>query len=275
MILAWTHFHSEEAPLAMEKAAAVLQGVIGGTVAATAAFEVGGKKVPPELRIIQSKPVFENPVVRTRCRLVTPLDIKGVVFDLDGTLTLPHQIDFDRIRERTSVPIGEDIVSCLRHRFADDAAGLASAMAIVDEEEKKAFDPPQLQPGLRSVILKLQDAGVKLGIFTRNSMGCVDALIKHADLPQSTFAPTITRDSNVAGKPDAAPVLHCCESWSISPSNVLVVGDMKDDWRSGRAAGACTVRMLGADTGAKLGCDDLQNVDFTITSLDSLERFFP
>merc|ERR1712094_85005 len=123
-MLAWTQFHTLEAPAALEKAGAVLQAVINRTVAVDSAKTIGGERVPPELRLIECKRVIEEPLVSFRCQLVEPLALKGVVFDMDGTLTLPGQLDFQRMRERTGVPPGADIVPFLRERHAGNAAAL-------------------------------------------------------------------------------------------------------------------------------------------------------
>jgi len=243
MLLAWTQMHPHEAPEALEKAGAVLQAVLRRTVSLGSARMVGEKRVPPELRIIDCKRSIESPAVSVRCSLLEPLGLRGVVFDMDGTLTLPGQIDFARMRERVGVPAG-DIVTGLRERHAQDPAALAEAMAQVEEEERRAFDPPQLQPGLQECIRDLLGAGIRVGLATRNGPSCVEALLRHAELPPGAFSPVLTRDSGLPSKPDPAPVLHCCKEWGVEPSSVLMVGDHPDDLRCGRAAGSLTAAML-------------------------------
>jgi len=146
MLLAWTQFHPHELSLAVEKCAAVLQGVIRRTVQTDAARQVGGKRVPPELRIIESKRTIEAPTLGPRCCLATPRVFRGVIFDMDGTLTLPFQINFDRMRQRVGASSGEGIVEFLRDKHAGDEESFAEGMRIVDEEERLAFQPPLLQP---------------------------------------------------------------------------------------------------------------------------------
>lgn len=80
MILAWTHMMPDELPLALEKAAAVLQGVLRNTVASSSARIIAGKRVSPELRLVESKAAIESPRVLHRCELVEPVSIKGVLF---------------------------------------------------------------------------------------------------------------------------------------------------------------------------------------------------
>ena len=80
MILAWTQKKPHEAPLALEKAGAVLQSVIRTTVASASAYVIGGKTVPPELRIIESKLAIESPSIRFRCQPLQPLNCSCVAF---------------------------------------------------------------------------------------------------------------------------------------------------------------------------------------------------
>merc|ERR1719253_1618792 len=91
MFLAWSALHPHELPLALEKTGAVLQAVIRRTVQDNTAKQIGGKCVPPEINIIDSKRSIEEPDQRHCCRLVEPIDVRGIVFDMDGTLTLPGQ----------------------------------------------------------------------------------------------------------------------------------------------------------------------------------------
>mmetsp|Transcript_49233 Transcript_49233/g.147061 ORF Transcript_49233/g.147061 Transcript_49233/m.147061 type:complete len:522 (+) Transcript_49233:86-1651(+) len=288
MILAWTQLHPHEAPEALEKAGAVLQAVLRRTTSLDSARTIGDKRVPPELRIIDCQGAIKSPCVSVRSGLLEPLGLRGVVFDMDGTLTLPGQIDFARMRERVGVPTG-DIVTALRERHAGDPAALAEAMAAIDEEERRAFDPPALQPGLKDCIQGLLDAGIRVGLATRNSPACVDVFLKHAGLPVGAISPIVTRDSGLPNKPDPAPVLHCCREWEVEPSAVLMVGDQLDDLTCGRAAGSLTAAMLwpgaipGEDEADSARAEALakraeanaalaEAADFTLSSLEALKR---
>lgn len=42
---------------------------------------IAGKRVSPELRLVESKSVIESPVVSHHCQLVEPLGVSGVLFD--------------------------------------------------------------------------------------------------------------------------------------------------------------------------------------------------
>lgn len=48
-----------------------------------------------------------RPLVRVKADIVFPGVVKAVLFDMDGTLTRPNQIDFGEIRRQLSIPPGE------------------------------------------------------------------------------------------------------------------------------------------------------------------------
>jgi len=54
------------------------------------------------------------------------------------------------------------------------------------------------------------------------------------------FSPILTRDFTPC-KPHPAPILHICEQWGLKPSEVVMIGDMRDDMLCGRAAGCPTI----------------------------------
>lgn len=286
MLLAWTQFHPHEMPLALEKSAAVLRSVIGRTVNMDSTKLIGGKQVPPELRIIESKRAIEEPPFFVRCRLVDKaLVFTGAVFDMDGTLTLPFLLDLADLKKHWTVPSGADLVPWLREKYKDDKSALDEALLFIQKAELKTFEagPQVLQPGVKDLILQLHSKGIKLGIFTRNCQAAVDAFLKLAELPTDIFYPIVTRDSDLVNKPSPEPILHCCKIWGMEPQSVLVVGDGLDDMTSGRKAGSKTVAMLRPSTpdleeSAKVAMQEAGIVrasDFNISSLSSLNRFFP
>jgi len=305
MFLARADLHPLELPLALEKVGALLQEVLRATVDPVVGHPrrlYEGRAVPPELQLVRSKRAIEDPTVRVRCKALWPQTamteaaagaddgpatlhgawtaqsppIRGVVFDMDGTLTAPGQIDFERVRSLCKVPPGEDIVLYLQRKHAGDTAGLAAAMAVVEEEEKAAFIHPVLQPGLADMLGELQTRGVRIALLTRNSTACVELFLEalrgsSAVTKDFRFDPVLTRDSleelGMPNKPDPSPVLHCCTHWGLTPEEVLVVGDGVDDVRGGAAAGCRTCAVLGDEA---LGSRAATLADCSVSHLEYL-----
>ena len=102
--------------------------------------------------------------------------LKGVVFDLDGTLTVPN-LDFKAMYERCGVPLDEDILEAIA-KMPDEA--VAQAAAIVDEMEEEGRRTLQLTPGAREFAEWLARQGIPTALVTRNTRSTVEHL--HATL---------------------------------------------------------------------------------------------
>ena len=65
---------------------------------------------PLGLRLLSSIDEIRKPdesIVDAPIRLDAPL--QGILFDMDGTLTLPHQLDFEEMRRAAGLPEGAPI----------------------------------------------------------------------------------------------------------------------------------------------------------------------
>ena len=98
---------------------------------------------------------------------------------------------------------------------------------------------------------RLRDAGLKVGVLTRNGRAAVDAaLARFAHLDASAFDVVVTRDDEPAPKPAPDGVLHAAAAMGVPAAELLVVGDYVLDVLAGRAAGAVTAYLTnGGDHG--------------------------
>jgi len=80
-------------------------------------------------------------------------DCKGIIFDMDGTLTIPT-LDFKAMREQARIPIGQDILHALDAMNPDDRA---HAEGVIASMELEAAKKTQLQPGLVELLQYLDD----------------------------------------------------------------------------------------------------------------------
>ncbi len=177
--------------------------------------------------------------------------IKGVLFDLDGTLldTAPdmaqalnrlrieqgkREIPFARIRPhvshgalalvRTGFPDADDErMESLRSRFlelyrADIAAGT------------------RLFPGFEAVLAQLDTRGLRWGIVTNKPAFLTEPLLTAMQL--STRANCIVSgDTLPQRKPHPAPLLHAAALLGIETGDCVYVGDAERDVRAAHAAG--------------------------------------
>lgn len=161
---------------------------------------------------------------------------RGVIFDMDGTLTQPGSIDFAAMRARVGAPLGVDVLDHIAmHSDPEERARLHS---VIEEEEEAGFARQQFMPDASAVLELLTGRGLRLAVVTRNNESIMARTLDL--LKPVAFSVTLSRAFTPA-KPHPAPILHICRIWGCEPRDVVMVGDSTDDILCGRAAGARTV----------------------------------
>jgi len=95
--------------------------------------------------------------------------VKGVVFDLDGTL-VTSELDFDRLRAEAGVPPGVPVLEYLETAGPQERRRVR---AVLLAHERRAAERCDLLPGVRQVLEHLRRLGLKLALLTRNSRASV------------------------------------------------------------------------------------------------------
>lgn len=261
LLLSKLHVADGNLPAALEQACASMKVVIRRTRDAASR----------ELRLVQTRGALLEPEDAVRATRVcgTLQQFKGIVFDMDGTLTLPGHIDFKRMRQRLKLEDSEDILASVARR---SGSALEEAMAIIEEEERKGWSLMELQPGLRTTLEALHDSRMRLAIATRNMAAAVDHFLETAqlatngDAERGLFDPMLSREFGI-NKPDPRVALRACEDWGLEPSEVLFVGDHEDDLRCGRDAGCSTCLIQNSGNGHLA---DSGLADYTVESLEEI-----
>lgn len=159
------------------------------------------------------------------------MNFKGIIFDMDGTLTVP-MIDFAAIRKQLNIVSGDMMAEI----ESWPEARREMAWRLVEKYEKDVRDKTQLQPGCKEALVKFRNSGIRLGILTRNSQESVDRFLEIIDL---VFDAVLTREYAHV-KPSPVPVLDIASIWSVNVEDVLMVGDFIHDIECGKAAGTAT-----------------------------------
>lgn len=170
----------------------------------------------------------------------TPKGLRGVIFDMDGTLTVPL-LDFRRIRAELGLSGPEDLAVQIERMPAERRR---KAWEWIERHEAEAAGKARLRPHARELLEEIRRREWRLGLLTRNTRQSVELLCDRFDL---CFDRVLTREHPFI-KPRPEPVLTMCADWNLSPAEVLVVGDYRHDIECGRRAGAptCFVRNPGA-----------------------------
>jgi phosphoglycolate phosphatase len=164
--------------------------------------------------------------------------IRGIVFDLDGTLA-DSRLDFDAMRREMELPPEMSILDAI-DRLA--AARAERCRAILHRHEREGLERAKLLPGVAALLIELDRRQIRRAIATRNSREVTDATLLKLELAVD-FA--LTRDDGPV-KPDPWAVQHACQRWGLPPAEVLMVGDFRYDVESGRSAGCRTVLLTHA-----------------------------
>jgi HAD superfamily hydrolase (TIGR01509 family) len=187
---------------------------------------------------------------------------RALLFDLDGTLvdTVETRIrawlaTFDEVgipadRAHVAGLIGSD-----GRRLAREVA--AAAGRGIDDDRAEGIDrragevygemntDPRPLPGVRELLLALDEAGVTWAIATSSRAEQVQASVDALELPRR---PQITDGSHVKrAKPAPDLLLHAAQELELSPRDCWYVGDAVWDVLAARAAGMPCVAIASGD----------------------------
>jgi phosphoglycolate phosphatase-like HAD superfamily hydrolase len=206
-----------------------------------------------------------------------PTIIKGVIFDMDGTLTEPGSIDFAAMYSRNGLQRrhGSDILTLVNGLPTEQER--EAAMQVILEEEVRGVERMMLRPHLHTLIESLCTANIRTALSTRNCLHAYDKFIERSVLPMHTFVPALHRDSlGGVNKPDPAVARHILDHWEIETGEehtVWFVGDSMDDMLCGRHAG-CRTCLITTHENGKILQSSPHLVDLVVEDLLQLRDHF-
>src|SRR5262245_32122555 len=133
--------------------------------------------------------------------------VRGIVFDLDGTL-VKQELDFDAIRREIGVPLGTPLLEAMAS-LPD--AQRERAWRIVDEHERTAAARADPFPGVADLLTWLSGLGIRMGLLSRNSRASVDTVLSRCGM---ILDPAFSRD-DAPHKPNPQGLLRICETWGL------------------------------------------------------------
>src|SRR5262245_26574914 len=160
------------------------------------------------------------------------MPIRGVVFDLDGTL-VSQELDFEAIRREIGLPPGTPLLEALRHL---DTEQRLRAEAILDRHERLGAERASVFAGIPEFLAWLDGRSIRRAVLTRNSRWAAETVLTRCGL---SFDPVVAREDGPP-KPDPAGVWRICTAWALAPADVLTIGDYLFDIEAGRQAGTRT-----------------------------------
>lgn len=168
------------------------------------------------------------------------LSIRAVLFDFDGTLTLPGNIDFAGIKKAIRCPDGVPILEFIEG--LPSATDQRQAWQVLKQFEEQAARRSRPNEGAEELVRFLKRRNIRRGILTRNRRASVETALKNfAHVRLADFNVIITRDHVQRPKPDPEGVLLAARRLRVPVSALLIVGDYRYDIEAGQRAGAPTV----------------------------------
>jgi HAD superfamily hydrolase (TIGR01549 family) len=184
------------------------------------------------------------------------MQVKAVIFDLDGTITRPY-LDFNTMRKEMGLDADDGPVLEAMENMTPQRRRIAEE--ILHLHETQAVTGSQLNTGAKETLHSLREANISIGVLTRNRQ--INALTV-AQMHGLQFDVVLGREDAPA-KPDAAGVLKICQKFCVRPQETIVVGDYLFDLLCAKAANAIAVLLINHENSA----DFAEHADFTIEKL--------
>jgi len=186
--------------------------------------------------------------------------IRGVIFDLDGTL-VGSKLNFKKIRQAINCPINEDIL--LYVDKAEPELKRVYQEIITQHELEEAKDATWLGDA-KLFIEYLEKRQIPMAIVTRNQLSAAQIKIKNNNIPISTL---FTRDDAKA-KPNPDALIQISKLWQLSTKDLVYVGDYKYDLFTAANADMASALLVNG----KLP-DYAKEATFIIRSLNELKPY--
>lgn len=197
----------------------------------------------------------------------TPLYIKAVLFDFDGTLTKPESLDLAVVKKAVGCPPDSYLLEYIEKLPSPEKQ--KQAYTVLDQFEMRAAAEAKPNPGAEDLVQYLYTKDIRMGIISRNSSQSIRRALKNfKKIGVGDFDLIISRDAPVRPKPSGDGILMAAERLNVPVQQVLMVGDYVIDVQAGKKAGAITVLM----DNPKLPVSPQIECDFRIKRLKEVKQ---
>jgi len=158
--------------------------------------------------------------------------IKGIIFDLDGTLT-EFNLDIQRIKRAIGKESEKTILDILDGL---EALEREKAELLLEKYECEAARKAELREGVKELFDCMKKKKLKVALVTRNNRKAVRIIAERFGLD---FDAVVTR-GDAKPKPSKKQLELALEKMDLKKEEVIFVGDHKFDVDAGRRAGIST-----------------------------------
>lgn len=191
--------------------------------------------------------------------------VKGVVFDLDGTL-IHSTVDFRMMKRRmitslimrgvpatlvnldfTVLKNREQAVDYLRSqgRYEEAEEAIEIVGDMMSRTEMERVEGTEAVIGAREVLVRLRSNNLRVGVLTRGSRKYALAALRYANL-EGVFDALVCRDDypEEEAKPNAVAMERMASQLHVLPAECVMVGDHSMDLDCALSSGALFVGVL-------------------------------
>ncbi len=163
---------------------------------------------------------------------------KGIIFDVDGTLTFTNQLIFDSFNHITKKYLGRSFANDeIIALFGPTEDVILKEMCKEEYENarkdyyayyKDNHDIAHLYEGIKDLVIDINKAGILLSIFT--GKGRTSALITLDELGLTDYFDMIVSGDDVENhKPSPEGIIMFLNKHNLNPKEVLMIGDAPSD----------------------------------------------
>jgi HAD superfamily hydrolase (TIGR01509 family) len=155
--------------------------------------------------------------------------IRGVIFDMDGTITVPY-INWQLLRDRIGATPGQSIMDYIEG-LPEERSRWANAELLKTEMEAAQY--AEANDGIIELIQSLLARGIRLSVVTNNHRAAMRTVLKRYDLQ---FDTALAREDGIL-KPAPDLIHKALTGMDLTAQEVVTVGDGRYDIEACERAG--------------------------------------
>jgi len=167
--------------------------------------------------------------------------LKAVIFDMDGTLTVPY-INWQDLRAKIECPPNKNIIDHINSLPIERAQHANNILLSI---EREAAEQAAINEGATELVQALKDRGLKLALVTNNHREAMHIILQRYGL---TFDTALSRDDGTL-KPAPDLIIKALHQLNVHPHEAIGIGDSQYDILACTAANVrCIYLTHGAPT---------------------------
>lgn len=155
--------------------------------------------------------------------------LKGVIFDMDGTITVPY-IDWKTLREKIGATPGQTLLEYIDSLPPDRSAWANDELL---RAEMAAAENADANDGIVDLVDHLRSKGIRLAVVTNNHREAMQTVLKRYGL---RFDVTLSREDGDI-KPSGDLIEKALDRLGLSADEAIVIGDGRYDIQASRRVG--------------------------------------